>query len=85
MTKYIQCPYNSEYDLTIPKPRTEYLRRSFKYSGAMLWNDISFAAKSVKLHCRSFQKRFKVAKEEDSGPYALTFVNSIFKFVIFLT
>ena len=35
---------NSEYDLTIPKPRTEYLRRSFKYSGAMLWNDLSFAA-----------------------------------------
>ncbi len=38
---------NSEYDLSIPKPRTEYLRRSFKYSGAMLWNDLSFAAKSA--------------------------------------
>ena len=38
---------NSEYDLTIPKPRTEYLKRSFKYSGAMLWNDLSFAAKSA--------------------------------------
>ena len=38
---------NSEYDLTIPRPRTEYLRRSFKYSGAMLWNDLSFAAKSA--------------------------------------
>ena len=38
---------NSEYiyDLTIPRPRTEYLRRSFTYSGAMLWNDLSFAAK----------------------------------------
>ena len=48
---------NSEYDLTIPKPRTEYLRRSFKYSGAMLWNDLSFAAKSASMHSRSFQKR----------------------------
>ena len=38
---------NSEYDLTIPRPRTEHLRRSFKYSGAMLWNDLSFAAKSA--------------------------------------
>ncbi len=37
----------SGYDLTIPKPRTEYLRRSFKYSGAMSWNDLSFAAKSA--------------------------------------
>ncbi len=24
-----------------------YRRRSFKYSGAMLWNDLSFAAKSA--------------------------------------
>ena len=37
---------NSEYDLTIPRSRTEYLRRNFKYSGAMLWNDLSFEAKS---------------------------------------
>ena len=38
---------NSEYLLTIPRPRTEYLRRSFKYSGSMLWNDLSFASKSA--------------------------------------
>jgi hypothetical protein len=39
---------NSENDLTLPKPiRTEYLRRCFKYSGAMLWNDLSSAAKSA--------------------------------------
>ena len=38
---------NSEYDLTVPNPRTEYLRRNFKYSGAMLWNDLSFTAKSA--------------------------------------
>ena len=45
-----QNTYNlrdSENDLTLPKPRTEYLRRSFKYSGAMLWNDLSSAAKSA--------------------------------------
>ncbi len=75
---------NSDYDLTIPKPRTEYLRRSFKYSGAMLWNDLSFAAKSAST-LDSFKKEIKIGKEEVSGPYALTFVNSIFKFVIFLT
>jgi hypothetical protein len=38
---------NSENDLTLPKPRTEYLRRSFKYSGATLWNDLSSATKSA--------------------------------------
>ena len=38
---------NSENDLTFPKSRTEYLRRSFKYSCAMLWNDLSSAAKSA--------------------------------------
>ena len=38
---------NSENDLTLPKPRTEYLKRSFKYSGVMLWNDLSSAAKSA--------------------------------------
>ena len=38
---------NNEYDLTIPRPRTEYLRRSFI---TMLWNDLSFAAKSASSH-----------------------------------
>jgi hypothetical protein len=38
---------NSENDLTLPKPKTEYLKRSFKYSGVMLWNDLSSAAKSA--------------------------------------
>ena len=47
VTQNIYNLRNSEYDLTIPKPRTEYLRRSFKYSGAMLWNDLSFSAKSA--------------------------------------
>ena len=28
---------NSETDLTLPKPRIEYLKKSFKYSGAKLW------------------------------------------------
>ena len=31
---------NSETDLTLPKPRTEFLKKSFKYSGAKLWNDL---------------------------------------------
>ena len=45
--KTITIPEIVNYDLTLPKPRTEYLRRSFKYSGAKLWNNLPFAAKSA--------------------------------------
>ena len=40
VTQNIYNLKNSENDLSLPKPRTEYLRRGFKYSGAMLWNDL---------------------------------------------
>ena len=29
---------DSVNELTIPQPRTNYLRNSFRYSGAVLWN-----------------------------------------------
>ena len=31
---------NSEMRLNLPKPRTNYLKRSFCYSGALLWNSL---------------------------------------------
>jgi hypothetical protein len=31
---------NSEMKLNLPKPRTNYLKRSFCYSGAVLWNTL---------------------------------------------
>ena len=31
---------NSEGRLTLSKPSTNYLKRSFSYSGAMLWNNL---------------------------------------------
>ena len=36
---------NSATDLTLPKPKREFLKRSFKYSGAMLWNQLPNEAK----------------------------------------
>ena len=36
---------NSATDLTLPKPKREFLKRSFKYSGAMLWNQLPSEAK----------------------------------------
>ncbi|RMX44016.1 hypothetical protein pdam_00012960 [Pocillopora damicornis] len=31
---------NTENKLVLPQPRTDYLKRSFLYSGAHLWNDL---------------------------------------------
>ena len=31
---------NSEIKLSLPKPRTNYLKRSLSYSGAVLWNSL---------------------------------------------
>ena len=36
---------NSATDLTLPKPKREFLKSSFKYSGAMLWNQLPNEAK----------------------------------------
>ena len=38
---------DSEGKLTLPKPSTNYLKRSFSYSGAMLWNN----AQKLKKRC----------------------------------
>jgi hypothetical protein len=36
---------NPETDLALPKPKTNFLKRSFKYSASMLWNNLSLDAK----------------------------------------
>lgn len=35
-------PYDlrNEYNISLPKPRTEYLKRSFQYKAAKLWNQV---------------------------------------------
>ncbi|XP_044183319.1 uncharacterized protein LOC122963992 [Acropora millepora] len=37
---------NIETDLALPRPYTNFLKRSFRYSGAMLWNNLSYEAKT---------------------------------------
>ena len=34
-------------DLTLPKPKRQFLKRSFKFSGTMLWNQLPNEAKSI--------------------------------------
>ena len=36
-----------ETDLALPRPYTNFLKRSFKYSGTMLWNNLSYEAKAA--------------------------------------
>ena len=40
---------NKETDLALPRPYTNFLKRSFMYSGAMLWNNLSYEAKTAQL------------------------------------
>jgi hypothetical protein len=36
---------NTATDLTLPKPKREFLKKSFKYSGALYWNQLPNEAK----------------------------------------
>ena len=38
---------NADINLSVPKPRTEYLKKSFGYSGAVLWNSLHKQAKQT--------------------------------------
>jgi hypothetical protein len=38
---------NREIDLVLPKPKKEFLKRSFKYNGAIHWNNLSIEAKNA--------------------------------------
>ena len=38
---------NIETDLALPRPYTNFLKRSFRYSDAMLWNNLSYEAKTA--------------------------------------
>ena len=38
---------NIESDLALLRPCTNFLKRSFKYNGAMLWNNLSYEAKTA--------------------------------------
>ena len=59
------CNFNTHYGLRnstnkliLPKPRTEYLKRSFSYSGAALWNFLSQDLKKCKT-LGAFKKKAK--------------------------
>ena len=52
-------PRNYVTDLSIPKPKKEFLKRSFRYRGAVLWNNLSYEAKTAQ-SIYSFKGLFKL-------------------------
>ena len=40
-------PRNTESKLAVPKPRSNYLKNSFSYSGAVLWNSLSISLRQA--------------------------------------
>ena len=61
---------NIETDLALPRPYTKFLKRSFKYSGAMLWNNLSYEAKTAK-SLSDFKRKLKLT----SSPFMLSIVS----------
>ena len=46
---------NNHFKLNLPKPGTNYLKRSFSYDGALLWNTLPDEIRSLTLFSQ-FQK-----------------------------
>ena len=53
---------NSEVRLNLPKPRTNYLKRSFCYSGALLWNSLPQEIRKLQTQAK-FKKALKYFDE----------------------
>ena len=72
---------NSATDLTLPKPKREFLKRSFKYGGAMLWNQLPNEAKLAE----SIDSFNKSVYQNVIGSYHATCVNLVFSLQCVLT
>ena len=68
---------SNELDFALPKPNTNYLKKSFSYSGAALWNDLPSAQKIEQYQLVS------------SGLFSITWknelVNRVIPFITFYT
>ena len=53
---------DSFHKLNLPKPRTDYLKRSFGYSGALLWNSLPENIREIR-SIGQFKKEIKRALE----------------------
>ena len=61
---------DSEGKLTLPKPNTNYLKRSFSYSGAMLWNNFPKCLKNA-VSVNNFKQIIKKIADISDSPTAI--------------
>ena len=59
---------NSEGRLTLSKPSTNYLKRSFSYSGAMLWNNLPKNLKNA-ASVEHFKRNIKKVADISDSPH----------------
>ena len=63
---------NSEGRLTLSKPSTNYLKRSFSYSGAMLWNNLPKNFKNAAT-VKHFKRNIKKVADISDSDTAISF------------
>ena len=66
---------SSFHKLTLPRPRTNYLKRSFSYSGALLWNYLPENVREIK-SVRKFKEQIKHLFES-SDSHSAVLLNSM--------
>ena len=49
-SRFVYRLRNTENKLVLPQPRTDYLNRSFLYSGAQFWNNLPLELKIGRAH-----------------------------------
>ena len=69
---------NSFHKLTLPRPRTNYLKRSFSYSGALLWNSLPENVREIK-SVRKFKEQMKHVFESSDSHSAVTINFAFYK------
>ena len=56
---------NNQFKLNLPKPRTNYLKESLSYDGALLWNSLPEEIRSLTV----FPQFKKATNDYDAYPY----------------
>ena len=90
-TKY-DPPYNlrnSENELAVPLPRTNFLKNSFSYNGAVIWNSLSpelRQAKSLQSFRNGCRDRLRLNRQNAHGIYVKQnfFIFSIFTIYMYI-
>ena len=68
--------------LNLPKPRTNYLKRSFGYSGALLWNSLPESIRAIR-PIRPFKKEINRTLQTFDSLSAILQISFFYSFIVF--